>query len=101
MMKDGCQQISKEEELVTFHLSPYSIISLCVINSMNDNAILHLRLFLFSYSQVDDAETLPDYPYRDDAVLVHKAIHNYVRDIINFYYRKYNLVMFFIIIISC
>eukprot|EP00112_Aurelia_sp_Birch-Aquarium-sp1_P026556 Seg949.7 transcript_id=Seg949.7/GoldUCD/mRNA.D3Y31 product="Arachidonate 5-lipoxygenase" protein_id=Seg949.7/GoldUCD/D3Y31 len=42
---------------------------------------------------VDDAETLPDYPYRDDAVLVHKAIHNYVKDVINFYYPREDMLL--------
>lgn len=38
--------------------------------------------------QVDDTEALVNYPYRDDAILIHKAIHNYVKEIVNFYYRK-------------
>ena len=40
--------------------------------------------------QVDDKDALPDYPYRDDAILLHNAIHNYVKEIVNLYYRKYN-----------
>jgi arachidonate 15-lipoxygenase len=35
---------------------------------------------------VDDATALPDYPYRDDALLVWNAIHAWVRDYVNVYY---------------
>ena len=33
-----------------------------------------------------DTDALPYYPYRDDALLVHKAIKNYVKEIVNAYY---------------
>ncbi len=35
---------------------------------------------------VDDTGALPDYPYRDDALLVWNATHDWVRDYINIYY---------------
>ncbi|MDZ4813780.1 MAG: lipoxygenase family protein [Pseudomonadota bacterium] len=37
--------------------------------------------------RVDDARALPDYPYRDDALLVWNAIHDWVRDYVNVYYH--------------
>ena len=35
---------------------------------------------------VADTEALPYYPYRDDALLVHKAIKSYVKEIVNAHY---------------
>ncbi len=35
---------------------------------------------------VDNSAALPDYPYRDDALLVWNAIHDWVRDYVNVYY---------------
>jgi len=35
---------------------------------------------------VDDTEALPNYPYRDDALLLHKAILDYARDVIETHY---------------
>ncbi len=37
---------------------------------------------------VDDANLLPDYPYRDDALLVWGAIHNWVEAYLSIYYRN-------------
>ena len=37
---------------------------------------------------VDDASRLPDYPYRDDALLVWSAIRQWVDDYVNYYYAS-------------
>ncbi len=37
---------------------------------------------------VDDASRLPDYPYRDDALLVWGAINQWVEDYVNYYYAS-------------
>ena len=42
----------------------------------------------FTHSKVDDTTALVNYPYRDDAVLIYKAINTYVKDIVMLYYRK-------------
>ena len=39
--------------------------------------------------QVDDTEALPNYPYRDDALLLHEAIVGYVREVLEKHYGKY------------
>ncbi len=39
-----------------------------------------------SARQVRDATMLPDYPYRDDALLVWQAIHDWVREYVQVYY---------------
>ncbi|XP_048579793.1 polyunsaturated fatty acid 5-lipoxygenase isoform X2 [Nematostella vectensis] len=35
---------------------------------------------------VDDAEALPNYPYRDDALLIHQVIWDYVREVLEAHY---------------
>lgn len=37
---------------------------------------------------VDDLKSLPLYPYRDDGLLIWKAIQEYVQDILNIYYKS-------------
>ena len=37
---------------------------------------------------VDDIEKLPVYPYRDDALLIWKAIHQWVSDYLSIYYKS-------------
>lgn len=37
---------------------------------------------------VDDASRLPDYPYRDDALLLWGAINQWVEDYVNYYYAS-------------
>jgi arachidonate 15-lipoxygenase len=37
---------------------------------------------------VDDPSLLPDYPYRDDALLIWEAIHTWVNDYLSLYYRS-------------
>lgn len=46
--------------------------------------------FSTDISQVDDTDVLTNYPYRDDALLIHKAIKKYVTEIVTFYYRKHS-----------
>jgi hypothetical protein len=41
------------------------------------------------YSQVLDPKILPDYPYRDDGLLMHTAIENHVRRIVEKNYCEY------------
>ena len=45
-------------------------------------------LFFYIVFKVDDPEILPHYPYRDDAMLIHKAICDYVRDVVTNIYSK-------------
>ena len=40
---------------------------------------------------VDDPDVLPNYPYRDDAVLVRKAIYDYVKRIVDAHYSKFDI----------
>ncbi|XP_029207338.2 polyunsaturated fatty acid 5-lipoxygenase-like [Acropora millepora] len=35
---------------------------------------------------VDDTEALPNYPYRDDALLIFEVIHDYVREVLEAFY---------------
>lgn len=42
----------------------------------------------FADRGVDDTTALPDYPYRDDSLLIWDAIHDWVSDYIGVYYRK-------------
>src|SRR6185503_2652526 len=37
---------------------------------------------------VDDSSRLPDYPYRDDALLLWNAIHQWVKNYVNHYYAS-------------
>jgi arachidonate 15-lipoxygenase len=37
---------------------------------------------------VNDPDLLPNYPYRDDALLIHKAIRRFVRDYVDLYYQS-------------
>ena len=39
-----------------------------------------------SLLQVDDTEAFPNYPYRDDALLIFDAIHVYVREVLESFY---------------
>jgi arachidonate 15-lipoxygenase len=50
-----------------------------------NNAILPKQ---FKQRGVDDANLLPVYPYRDDALLVWDAIHQWVSDYLKLYYAK-------------
>lgn len=43
----------------------------------------------FPCSQVDDCDALPYYPYRDDAILLHQVIWDYVREVLENHYGKY------------
>ena len=38
--------------------------------------------------QVDDVSALPYYPYRDDALLLHDVIWDYVREVLEGHYGK-------------
>lgn len=50
----------------------------------NDNMLRHnLRL-----RGVNDRHSLPNYPYRDDALLIHNAIYRFVRDYVHLYYQS-------------
>ena len=42
----------------------------------------------FEQRGVDDVTTLPDYPYRDDAMLIWEAIHQWVDSYISVYYQS-------------
>ena len=42
----------------------------------------------FEQRGVDDVTKLPDYPYRDDAMLIWEAIHQWVDSYINIYYQS-------------
>ena len=37
---------------------------------------------------VDDAESFPDYPYRDDGLLIWHSIHQWVDDYLSLYYHS-------------
>ena len=59
-----------------------------LIWSMKDNVNLLNGL---KRRGVDDEDALPNYHYRDDALLVWNAIHNYVSTIVSGYYSEYGL----------
>jgi len=40
----------------------------------------------FALRGVDNVDQLPDYPYRDDALLIWEAIHQWVADYLALYY---------------
>jgi len=42
---------------------------------------------------VDDTTALVNYPYRDDAVLIYKAINTYVKDIVMLYYPREDMLL--------
>ena len=42
---------------------------------------------------VDDPEVLPNYHYRDDAILLRKSIYDYVKRVVDAYYREYTNVL--------
>ena len=35
---------------------------------------------------MEDTEALPNYPYRDDALLIFEVIHDYVREVLEAFY---------------
>lgn len=41
-----------------------------------------------SVFKVDDKEAFPNYPYRDDALLIHEAIYTYVREVLEAFYGE-------------
>ena len=43
---------------------------------------------LFVVLKVDDTEALPNYPYRDDALLIFEVIYDYVREVLEAFYGK-------------
>ena len=45
-----------------------------------------MKILLRSFYQVDDFEALPSYPYRDDALLLHQVIWDYVREVLEGHY---------------
>lgn len=38
--------------------------------------------------KVDDTEAFPNYPYRDDALLIFEVIYDYVREVLEAFYGK-------------
>lgn len=52
--------------------------------SFNDSMLPHT----LKARGVDDVSKLPDYPYRDDALLIWAAIHDWVSDYLSLYYKS-------------
>ena len=50
--------------------------------------IVNLTFPVFHVKQVDDYEALPCYPYRDDAILLHHVIWDYVREVLEGHYGE-------------
>ena len=44
------------------------------------------------HKQVDDYEALPCYPYRDDAILLHHVIWDYVREVLEGHYGEWSMI---------
>ena len=42
----------------------------------------------FVVLKVDDTEALPNYPYRDDALLIFEVIYDYVREVLEAFYGE-------------
>jgi hypothetical protein len=42
-------------------------------------------IYFFDY-KVEDTQALPSYPYRDDALLIHQTIWDYVREVLEGHY---------------
>ena len=40
------------------------------------------------FVKVDDLKALPNYPYRDDALLLHQVLWDYVREVLQAHYGK-------------
>jgi arachidonate 15-lipoxygenase len=57
--------------------------------SFNDSMVPHT----FVSRGVDNPEQLPDYPYRDDALLIWEAIHQWVSDYLTLYYPSDQAVL--------
>ncbi len=49
---------------------------------------VNLTFPVFHVKQVDDYEALPCYPYRDDAILLHHVIWDYVREVLEGHYGE-------------
>ena len=55
----------------------------------NINEEIHEKIFPW----ILDEAVLPNYPYRDDGILVYNVIKDYVTNILNIYYGLYLFVM--------
>ena len=54
-----------------------------------------LRLTHFvAVLKVDDTEAFPNYPYRDDAMLIFEVIYDYVREVLEAFYGKHKNIYY-------
>ena len=49
-------------------------------------SIVWILIFSFVILEMEDTEALPNYPYRDDALLIFEVIHDYVREVLEAFY---------------
>ncbi|MDC4205980.1 MAG: lipoxygenase family protein [Candidatus Manganitrophus sp.] len=83
-------------------LAPRGLVDLLLASSIDQSRVFAVKAAQ-SYQQnlntsmlpqtlaqrgVDDASRLPDYPYRDDALLLWGAIHQWVENYVNYYYTS-------------
>jgi arachidonate 15-lipoxygenase len=72
------------DRLLSSTIDNSRVLAVCGLQSYGFNSAMLLKQF--KQRGVDDPNLLPVYPYRDDALLVWDAIHQWVSDYLNLYY---------------
>lgn len=54
-------------------------------------------MYVLIVVKVDDTEAFPNYPYRDDAMLIFEVIYDYVREVLEAFYGKQKISILIVI----